>query len=163
MRTAVIVGPIAVTTEYWEESQEGGAQEAGCRVELRLVRQTPPDEPPAYPRKDAVFWSIADHLWRADLFSIVGGTRPFDAAHDHPTFEQGVPSDRHLEGRIDDPYGWIAPRLEDVPQILDEAGHGELAAQLDVGDLRQAMPAILASIRATLDYRPTQAWSAPSP
>jgi hypothetical protein len=163
MRTAVIVGPIAVTTEYWEESQEDGTQETGCRVELRRVRQTPPAEPPPRPRLDAVSWLIAEHLWRADLFSIVGGTRPYDAAHYHPTFEQGVPSDRHLEGRIDDPYTWMAARLEDVPQILDEAGHGDLAAELDAEALRQAMPAILASIRATLDYRPTHPWSAPSP
>jgi hypothetical protein len=157
------VGPIAVTTEYWEESQEDGTQETGCRVELRRVRQTPPDEPPAYPRPDAVSWLIADHLWRADLFTIVGGTRRFDAAHYHPMFTQGVPSDRYLEGRIEDPYAWITARLEDVPQILDEAGHADLVGELDADALRQAMPAILATIRATLDYRPTQPWSAPSP
>ena len=163
MRTAVFVGPIAVTTEYWEESQEDGAQETGCRVELRRVRQELPDEAPPTPRKDAVYWAITDHLWRADLFSIVGGTRRFDAAHYHPTFERGVPCDRHLEGRIEDPYAWIASRLEDVPQILAESGHGELAESLDPDELRQAMPAILAAIRATFDYRPNRTWLAPSP
>ena len=38
MRTAVILGGLAVTTEYWEETQADGTRETGCRVQLRLVR-----------------------------------------------------------------------------------------------------------------------------
>ena len=38
--------------------------------------------------------------------------------------------------------------------MLAESGHAELADELDAEDLRQAMPAILATIQATLAYRP---------
>lgn len=155
VRTAVIVAPIAVTTEYWEESQADGTRETGCRVQLRRVRTVPAPVPPPQPRRDAVFWAIEEPVWRADLFSVVGGAARFDAAHYHPTFSGLVPCERVTDPVIDaDPVGWIERRLADVPAMLAEAGHRELADLLDAGELRQAMPAVLAAIRTTLDYRP---------
>ena len=38
--------------------------------------------------------------------------------------------------------------------MLAEAGHPELVAGLDADALSQAMPAILATIKATLAFRP---------
>jgi hypothetical protein len=155
VRSAVIVGAIAVTTEYWEEQQEDGTGETGCRVELRRAVETTPPSPPPVPRRDAVYWSIADHLWRADLFTTVGGPRPYDAAHFHPTFAGLVPCDRVVEpAAVSDPYGWIERRLRDVPGMLVEAGHADLAAGVDAAALDQAMPAILATIRACIAFRP---------
>ena len=78
MRTAVIVGPIAATTEYWEEAQADGTRETGCRVQLRRVRETKPPVPPPQPRRDAVFWSIEEPIWRADLFTTVGSETALD-------------------------------------------------------------------------------------
>lgn len=154
MRTAVIVGPIAVTTEYWEESQEDGTRETGCRVQLRRVRETRPPVPPPVPRRDAVFWSIEEPIWRADLFTTVGSDAPFDAAHFHPTFTGLVPCDRVGDPAIgQDPYCWIELRLDDVPAMLTEAGYPELATEVESGALAQAMPAVLATIRATLGYK----------
>ena len=46
-------------------------------------------------------------------------------------------------------------RLSDLPAMLTEAGHPDLIADLDPGLVRQAMPAIRATIEATLAYRPT--------
>ena len=116
MRTAVIVDPIAVTTEYWEESQADGTRETGCRVQLRRVRTVPAPVPPPQPRRDAVFWSIEEPVWRADLFSVVGGAAAFDAAHYHPTFSGLVPCERVGDPTIEaDPFGWIERRLADVP------------------------------------------------
>jgi hypothetical protein len=154
MRTVVIVGPVAVTTEYWEEEQADGTRETGCRVELRRVADTAPPAPPPVPRRDAVHWTVGDHLWRADLFSTVSLGRPFDAAHYHPTFEGLVPCERVFDPSIEpDPYAWIERRLQDLPGMLAEAGHPELVAEVDRSTLAQAMPAILAGIRMSLDYR----------
>jgi hypothetical protein len=161
VKSAVIVGAIAVTAEYWEESQADGTRETGCRVQLRRVRVVPAPEPPPVPRRDAVFWSIEAPVWRADLFSAVGGAAPFDAAHYHPTFSGLTPCERVFDETIQaDPLGWISRRLADVPAMLAEAGHADLVAELDADALRQAMPAILATIEATLLYRPAVAIAA---
>jgi hypothetical protein len=155
VRSAVIVGPIAATTEYWEETQADGTREAGCRVQLRRVRETRPPVPPPQPRRDALFWSIEEPIWRADLFTTVGSATAFDAAHYHPTFTGLVPCERVGDPAIEaDPFGWIERRLADVPAMLAEAGHTDLARELDPDALRQAMPAILATIRTTLGFRP---------
>lgn len=152
MRTAVIVGPIALTTESWVESQADGTRETGCRVQVRRVRDTPPPVPPPLPRRDAVFWSIEEPIWRADLFSVVGGGSAFDAAHYHPTFSGLVPCERVADPAIQgDPFGWIAGRLADLPAIFAESGHPELVDAVSADELRSAMPAVLATIRATLD------------
>jgi len=156
MRFAVLAGAIAVTTEYWEESQPDGTRETGCRVQLRRVRTVPAPVPPPVPRRDAVFWLIEEPLWRADLFSEVGGAAPFDAAHYHPAFTGLTPCDRVADATIQaDPLAWISRRLADVPGMLAEAGHPDLSEELDQGALDQARPAIKASIAATLAYRPS--------
>jgi hypothetical protein len=159
----VFLGPVAVTTEYWEEQQEDGTRETGCRVELRRTREVRPHEPPPQPRRDAVFWAIEDHLWRADLFTTVGSERSYDAAHYHPTFTGLVPCEREFDPSIvEDPYGWITGRLRDIPGMHREAGREELASDLDPAVVEGAMPAILANLRATLDLRlPTSAIAAP--
>ena len=155
MRSAVIIGPIAATTEYWEEAQADGTRETGCRFQLRRVRERRPPVPPPVPRRDAVFWSIEEPIWRADLFTTVGSSRAFDAAHYHPTFSGLVPCDRVMDPTIGaDPAAWIEARLADIRAMLAEAGHADLADEVDSAALRQAMPSILATIRTTLAYRP---------
>jgi hypothetical protein len=155
LRTAVILGPIAATTEYWEETQADGTRETGCRVQLRRVREQRPPVPPPVPRRDAVFWSIEEPIWRADLFTTVGSSRAFDASHYHPTFNGLVPCERVLDPTmVADPAAWIEARLADIPAMLAEAGHPDLAADFDADAVRQAMPSILATIRTTLGYQP---------
>ncbi len=155
MRSAVIVGGIAVTAESWEEAQADGTHETGCRVQLRLVRAVPAPVPPPASRRDAVFWSIEEPIWRADLFTEGGGRGPYDAAHYHPTFDRLTPCDRVGDPAIrPDPVAWIMDRLSDLPAMLTEAGHAHLIEELDPGLVRQAMPAIRATIEATLAYRP---------
>lgn len=154
MKTAVIVGAIAITAEYWEERQADGTQETGCRVQLRRVRIAPAPVPPPVPRRDAVFWSIEEPIWRADLFGEVGGT-PFDAAHFHPTFSGLTPCDRVFDPTIQaDPLAWMTRRLSDVPAMLVEAGRADLVGEVDEAALEQALPAVVEAIRATLAFRP---------
>ena len=154
MKSAVILGAIAITVEYWEERQADGTQETGCRVQLRRVRVAPAPVPPPVPRRDAVFWSIEDPIWRADLFGEVGGA-PFDAAHFHPTFSGLTPGDRVFDPALTaDPLAWITGRLRDVPAMLVEAGRADLVGDLDRAALEQALPAVLEAIRVTLAFRP---------
>lgn len=154
MKTAMIVGAIAITAEYWEERQADGTQETGCRVQLRRVRIVPAPVPPPVPRRDAVFWSIDEPIWRADLFGEVGGS-PFDAAHYHPTFSGLTPCDRVFDPTMDaDPLAWITRRLSDLPAMLIEAGRADLIADLDTAALEGAMPAVIEAIRATMAFRP---------
>jgi hypothetical protein len=156
VRSAVILGDLAVTTEYWEETQADGTRETGCRVQLRLVATVPAPVPPPVPRRDAVEWHIERPIWRADLFTEVGGKAPFDAAHYHPTFDGLTPCERVTDPTIQpDPLGWITARLADIPAILTEAGHPDRIADVDMADVGQAMPAIVATIAATLAYRPS--------
>ncbi len=156
MKVAVIVGTIAISAEHWEETQADGTQEAGCRVQLRRVRTVPAPVPPPVPRRDAVFWSVEEPVWRADLFGEVGG-EPYDAAHFHPTFSGLTPCDRVFDPTIQaDPLAWMASRLSDVPAMLVEAGRPDLIPGLDRAALEQALPAVREAIRVTLSFRPAQ-------
>ena len=155
MRSAVIVGAIAVTTEYWEEQQADGTRETGCRVQLRLVRTVPAPVPPPVPRRDAVFWDIEEPIWRADLFTEVGGRGPYDAAHYHPTFDRLTPCERVHDAdhrarpaRLD--HGPPVRRAGDADRIRSRGPHRGARS----GGVRQAMPAIRATIETTLAYRP---------
>jgi hypothetical protein len=155
MITVVAIGPVAVTTNYWEEYQEDGTEEIGCRLQLRRLREIASEIPPPQPRRDATWWHIDEPLWRADLFTTVGSTTALDASHYHPTFSGVQPCERVFVDEIfPDPHAWMVSRLSDLRGMLEEAGHPELAAELDDGDIAQAMPAILSALATTLTYRP---------
>ena len=155
MITVVAIGPVAVTTNYWEEYQEDGTEEIGCRVQIRRIRDVASTVPPPKPRRDATYWSVEEPIWRADLFTTVGSPTALDASHYHPTFSGVQPCERVMDPAIfPDPSAWIEGRLADLPAVLREAGHPELAEEVDADAVRQAMPAILENIRATLRYRP---------
>ena len=155
MITVVAVGPVAVTTNYWEEYQEDGTEEIGCRVQLRRIRDVPSAIAPPQPRRDATWWSIEEPIWRADLFTTVGSDTPLDAAHYHPTFTGMQPCERVFdETMFPDPRAWIVRRLSDLRGMLVEAGYPDLAATIDEASVGHAMPAILATVATTLDYRP---------
>ena len=100
MITVVAIGPVAVTTNYWEEYQEDGTEEIGCRVQLRRLRELPSEIPPPQPRRDATWWSIDEPVWRADLFTTVGSTTALDASHYHPTFSGIQPCERVFDPSI---------------------------------------------------------------
>ena len=155
MITVVAIGPVAVTTNYWEEYQADGTEEIGCRVQLRRVREVPSEIPPPQPLRDATWWHIDEPIWRADLFTTVGSTTALDASHYHPTFTGVQPCEREFDpAMFPDPHAWMVRRLSDLRGMLAEAGHADLATDIDDADVAQAMPAILAALAATLAYRP---------
>jgi hypothetical protein len=165
MRCAAIIGPTAVTTEYWEQPQPDGTVEVGCRLQIRRVRTTQPSVLPPDPQPDAVFWSIEEPIWRADLFNNTSGASPWDAAHYHPTFSGVVPCERVylVPALTEDPIEWIHERLMDVPAMVIEAGHPGLAESLSRQELDLAIPLIESSIRAIFAYRPSDVWVPPAP
>ena len=129
MRTAVIVGPIAVTTEYWEESQADGTRETGCRVQLRRVRDRACARAAAAatPRR-----GLLDDRGAGLAGRPVHGRRAAPRHSMPPTTTRRspdlVPCERVADPAIEaDPFGWIERRLADVPAMLAEAGHPELA------------------------------------
>ncbi len=159
VRSAVILGDLAVTTEYWEETQADGTRETGCRVQLRLVRTVPAPDPAARPaaRRRRMAHRAPDLARRP----VHRGRRQGSVRR------RALPSDvRRLDAlragqRSDDPapirsagsrLAWPTSR-----RCCTEAGHAERIADLDPDDVRQAMPAIVATIAATLAYRPSDA------
>ena len=93
MITVVAIGPVAVTTNYWEEYQEDGTEEIGCRVQLRAPSRGPVGPAaPAAPRCDVVVDRGTDLA--GDLFTTVGSATPLDASHYHPTFTGIQPCER---------------------------------------------------------------------
>ena len=92
-------------------------------------------------------------IWRADLFTEVGGAGPYDAAHYHPTFDGltpcervGDPTDRAAIRSAGSRLAWPTSRRCSPKPVTPSS-----IADLDPDDVRQAMPAILATIEATLD------------
>jgi hypothetical protein len=155
MITVVAIGPVAVTTNYWEEYQEDGTEEIGCRLQLRRLREVASEIPPPQPRRDATWWHVDEPLWRADLFTTVGSATALDASHYHPTFTGVQPCERVFDDTMfPDPHAWMVRRLADLRGMLNEAGHPDLAAGIDDHDAAQAMPAILSALATTLTYRP---------
>ncbi len=156
MITVVAIGPVAVTTNYWEEYQEDGTEEIGCRVQLRRIREPASTIPPPQPRRDATYWSIEEPIWRADLFTTVGSPTALDASHYHPTFSGVQPCERVMEPaifpdplRLDRAAGWRISR-----GMLRRRAIPSSPPRSTTRAVRQAMPAILENIRATLRYRP---------
>ena len=73
-----------------------------------------------------------------------------------PDLQRLTPCERVADAAIQpDPFGWILRRLADLPAMLTEAGsRGPHRRARRRRCVRQAMPAILATIEATLAYRP---------
>ena len=90
MRTAVIVAPIAVRPILGgvaaRRHPETGCASAAAGATI----------PAPVPRRSHAGCGLRaiEPVWRADLFSVVGGVREVDPAHYHPTFSGLVPCER---------------------------------------------------------------------
>ena len=139
-RVAVVVGP-------WHEPM--APPERGARVEVRLLA----DEPRRGTRAAAQKVVIDRPVFRADLFDQVdappGNLR---AAHFHPTFHGVEPCDRvWVDAVRDDPTGWLAGQLGDLPSLLARSGieaDDESWVAADAAALRDAIPSVVAAVEA---------------
>lgn len=148
MKFAFINGRVAIVVRYWE--QRADVTEAGARIDIRRATQV---EGPAH-RPGAAGVSIGpigggDGIWRADLLLTLDDSS--ECFHFHPNFE-----DDDVGLRVDDPEltndprGWIQERLEDLPEVLEEAGAGDLITSLDLEEHAAAIPLIMGAIDTCL-------------
>ena len=156
---AFVLGPLAVTVRYWEEHdvEDEGEVEAGARVELRRVDETVGRA--HRPGAEGFTVQPVSHggLWRADLFTRIQPPDDEPRFHHHPSFRDDDVGTRDFDPEIaEDPVGWTLTQLRDLPRLLDRAGAGDLADQVDRRHLEQVLPAVRAAIDTCLASRPTQ-------
>jgi len=145
MQHVFIFGPLAITSQHWEEDPEDGTHESGARVQVRRVQNVIVDGIRHRVGRDGVQPTIGEPVWRADLFSLVGGPPGnWDVAHHHPQFSGMVPCERERDpGLTRDPVGWTERHLRDLTATLDRS--------LDQAEVDRALPRILEAIAADLE------------
>jgi hypothetical protein len=148
MRQAFVFEGVAVLVGPWHEPMS--PPERGTRVEVRLLEH----EGRRGSASAAERVVIDRPVFRADLFdqanAPAGNLR---AAHYHPGFEGIEPCDRTWDEAIqEDPTGWLACQLRDLPGMVERSGCDVADAAWLPGDadaLRAAVPVVIAAVEAT--------------
>jgi hypothetical protein len=140
---AFVFDEIAVLVGPWHEPMD--PPEHGVRVEVRLRA----DEPQRGSRFAAQRLSIDQPVFRADLFDEVDGPPANLAkAHFHSGFDGVEPRIREWPSRVrEDPLGWLADELSDLPAMFARAGVDASSADADA--VRAAIPEVCAAVEAT--------------
>ena len=148
-KVGVVVADIYFLDPNPDPGQEG--PEHGVRLELRVFDQGKP--------KHSIYSAIpvtaGKPIWRVDLLEAVDG-KPgsFNRTHHHPTFTaQWDPVSRvFLRELSQDPLGWLAGQLADLPGILDRAEvPQDVADPSDAASLKDMAPAIVSAASMMLD------------
>ncbi len=117
-KVGVVVGDLYFLDPNPHKGQEG--PEHGVRLELRVIDRGELKSS-IY---SAVPIAVGQPIWRVDLLeSVDGKPGSFNRTHHHPTFTQKWdPVSRvFLRELSQDPLGWLAGQLADLPGILDRA------------------------------------------
>jgi hypothetical protein len=142
-RIGVVAGDL-----YFVDPNPGAGQEGaehGVRLEVRVLER-PPLTGSIYAAQPIV---IDRPIWRADLFeSVDGPTGSHDRTHHHPGFRGWEPGRRRYDEQMtEDPIGWLAGQLADLPALLAGAElDPELAGPDDARQLADVAPAIAAAV-----------------
>ena len=148
MRQAFVFEGVAVLVGPWHEPMT--PPERGTRVEVRIL-----DAEPKQGSRFAAERVVLDRpVFRADLFDQTDkDPGNLAAAHFHPGFDGIEPLDRHWDDAIrQDPTGWLASELSDLPALLSRAGYDADGApwlEADTAALRDAAPVVVAVVEAT--------------
>jgi hypothetical protein len=148
-KVGVVVGDLYFLDPDPHPGQEG--PEHGVRLELRAID-----------RGDlkgsiysAVPIAVGKPIWRVDLLeSVDGKPGSFNRTHHHPKFgENWDPTSRvFLRELSQDPLGWLAGQLADLPGVLDRAEvPPDTAGPSDAASLKDMAPAITAVAGMMLD------------
>jgi len=147
-RLALVIEPLYFIDPDPHPGQEG--PERGVRLELRMV------EP--QPARGSVYASqpivIDRSIWRGDLLeSVAAGPGARDRMHYHPGMRDNEPGDRVFDRHLtDDPVGWVARELADLPRMLDRWDVEEFDGfTADAAALNDMLPQILEVLATTLD------------
>jgi hypothetical protein len=148
-KVGVVVGDLYFLDPDPNPGQEG--PEHGVRLELRVIDRGDLKSS-IY---SAVPISVAQPIWRVDLLeSVDGKPGSFNRTHHHPKFTQGWdPISRvFLRELSQDPFGWLADQLADLPGILDRAEvPQDTAAPSDAANLKDMAPTIVGAASMMLD------------
>jgi hypothetical protein len=145
-RRAFLFERLALTAQHWTEHAADG-DEVGVRVELQELR-----EERGVSEFDAVELLVHRPIWRADLFRLsTADPGNFARAHFHDRFSGREPSHRRWDEELKaEPVGWLATQLGDPDALLESAGRADLAGTADSRRIVEAIPQVLADVRALL-------------
>ena len=148
-KVGVVVGDLYFLDPNPHKGQEG--PEHGVRLELRVIGRGE--------LKSSIYSAVpievGQPIWRVDLLEAVDG-KPgsFNRTHHHPKFsEKWDPTSRvFLRELSQDPLGWLAGQLADLPGILDRAEvPQDVADPSDAASLKDMAPAIVGVAGMMLD------------
>lgn len=148
-KVGVVVGDIYFQDPNPPKGQEG--PEHGVRLELRVFERGE--------LKSSIYSagpiSVGQPIFRVDLLEAVDGTPgSYNRTHYHARFNRDWdPTPRIFDRALSqDPLGWLAGQLADLPAILERAGvQQDIADPSDAGSLKDMTPAIVATASAMLD------------
>jgi hypothetical protein len=148
-RVGVVVGDLYFLDPDPYPGQEG--PEHGVRLELRVIDRGE--------LKSSIYSAVpigvGKPIWRVDLLeSVDGKPGSFNRTHHHPKFtEEWDPTSRvFLRELSQDPLGWLAGQLADLPGILDRAEvPQDVADPSDAASLKDMAPAIVGVAGLMLD------------
>jgi hypothetical protein len=149
MKQVFVFERVAVIVMPWHEPMD--PPERGTRVEIRLLG----DEPPRGSRYAAERVVLDEPVFRADLFDQM--TAPpgnLHSAHYHPNFHGIEPCDRVWSDDLkQDPSAWLAGQLSDLRALLVASKRTDISGEpwvdADTAALKEAVPAIVAAVKAT--------------
>ncbi len=148
-KVGVVVGDLYFLDPNPHPGQEG--PEHGVRLELRVIDRGELKSS-IY---SAVPIAVGKPIWRVDLLeSVDGKPGSFNRTHHHPKFtEKWDPTSRvFLRELSQDPLGWLAGQLADLPGILDRAEvPQDVADPSDAASLKDMAPAIAGVAGMMLD------------
>jgi hypothetical protein len=146
VKYAWIFGRVAVLVEYFEQIGPDEI-EGGARVEIRRVeKELVPGAAPAVSGFRVL--PVSDGIWRADLFHLLNKPGDNPIYHYHPNFGDGDVGEREFEpGLTADHLGWALEQVADLKGLLREAGHAELAADVDDDELEAILPQVKAALQ----------------
>ena len=148
-KVGVVVGDLYFLDPNPHPGQEG--PEHGVRLELRVIDRGE--------LKSSIYSAVpigvGKPIWRVDLLeSVAGKPGSFNRTHHHPKFsEKWDPTSRvFLRELSQDPLGWLAGQLADLPGILERAEvPQDLADPADAASLKDMAPASVGVTGMMLD------------
>lgn len=144
-----INGQVAITVRYCVERYE--EVDAGARIDVRRAESYEGSHHREGAEGHRVLPVGDGGIWRIDLSHRIDSEVPQQRYHHHPDFRDGDVGPRVFDEELAaDPLDWAERRLLELPALLTEKGHEDLAKSIDTEQLARSMPLIRTAIEASL-------------